>query len=134
MIKTDVTGRNYDFDDKIVSYIGDKLGGLDKYLPRHVRETAYLEVVLIDDPSGREDNRYVCDAILSLQGGKMQSSEGAINMYASIDIVAAKLRSQLRTYKDKHTTEPRRHKMLSRLIGRTSETDPSTPTATDGIE
>jgi putative sigma-54 modulation protein len=134
LIKTDITGRRFDYDDKMVSYIEDKLGGLDKYLPRGVRQAAYLEVVLIDDPSGREDNRYVCDSLLSLPGGNLQSSEGAVNMYASIDIVAAKLRAQLRTYKAKHTSEPRRSRMLSRLMGRTSETDPATPTATDGVE
>ena len=134
MIKTDVTGRNYELDDKIVKYIEEKLGGLEKYLPRRVRGTAQMAVVLIDDANGREDNRYVCDAVLSLPGAKLHSSEGAINMYASIDIVDAKLHAQLRTYKDKQVNEPRRSRMLTRLMGRTSETDPATPTATDGIE
>jgi putative sigma-54 modulation protein len=134
LIKTDITGRKFEVDEKMSEYIEDKLGGLDKYLPRHARSSAYLEVVLIDDPSGREDNRYVCDVLLNLPGGNLHSAEGAVNMYASIDIVAAKLRAQLHTYKAKHTTEPRRSKMLSRLMGRTSETDPATPAATDGLE
>jgi ribosomal subunit interface protein len=134
MIKTDLTARSYVADEKLRRYIEDKLSGLEKYLPRHARQTAHLEVVLIDDPNGREDNRYVCDTLLTLPGQNLQSSEGAVNMYASVDIVAAKLRSQLRTYKAKHTSEPRRLKMLTRWMGRTSETDPATPTAADGLE
>jgi putative sigma-54 modulation protein len=80
-----------------------------------------------DDPNGREDNRYVCDAVLTVQGTTMVSREGTVNIYAAIDIVEAKLKSQIVKYKEKHTTEPRRGKMLTRLMGRKSETDPSTP-------
>jgi ribosomal subunit interface protein len=118
MIRTTLTGRGYDIDDKLNDYIEDKLSGLDKYVPREARKTAHLEVVLIDDPSGREDNRYVCEASLKLPARILHSAEGAVNMYASVDIVAAKLRSQLRTYKDKHVTEPRRSRVLNRLTGR----------------
>ncbi len=119
MIKTKLTGRGYAIEAKLNSYIEDKLSGLDKYVPRGARKSAHLEVVLIDDPSGREDNRYVCEATIKLPAASLHSAEGAVNMYASVDIVAAKLRSQLRTYKDKHTKEPRRSKVLGRLLGRT---------------
>ena len=119
MIKTKLTGRGYDIDAKLNSYIEDKLSGLEKYVPRAARKSAHLEVVLIDDPSGREDNRYVCEATLKLPAHALHSNEGAVNMYASVDIVAAKLRSQLRTYKDKHTKEPRRSRVLARLLGKT---------------
>lgn len=127
MIRTAISGRNYEPDEKVRDYVEDKLGGLEKYLPKHVRETANLLVVLMDDASARNDTRYVCDANLSVQGDQMHAQEGAINIYASIDIVEAKLKAQLMKYKDKHTTEPRREKMMTRLMGRKSETDPSTP-------
>ena len=57
MIKCDVTGRNYEVDDKLRAYVDEKIGGLEKYLPRQVRESALCNVVLEDDPSGREVNR-----------------------------------------------------------------------------
>ena len=88
MIKTKLTGRGYDIDSKLQSYIEDKLSGLDKYIPRAARKTAHLEVVLIDDPSGREDNRYVCEAIIKLPSSSLQSCEGAVKLYASVDIVS----------------------------------------------
>ena len=76
-----------------------------------------------------EDNRFVCEVIVHVGGEKFVAHEGTINMYAAVDIVDAKLKAQFRTFKDKYSHEPRRAKMLGRLIGRTSETDPHTPTA-----
>jgi putative sigma-54 modulation protein len=121
MIKCDLTGRNFEVDEKLREYIEDKLGGLDKYLPRQVRGTALCNVIVIDDPNGREDNRFVCEAILSVGGDQMVSREGTVNIYAAVDIVEAKMKSQLLKYKEKHMLEPRRHRMLSRLTGRKNE-------------
>jgi putative sigma-54 modulation protein len=127
MIRLDITGRNFEVEDKLHEYVEEKLGGLDKYLPRRDRPTAYCAVVLSDDPSGREDNRYVCDVRFSVRGEPMVSREGTVNMYAAVDIVEAKLKSQLMKYKAKNTSRWRRNRMLGRLVGRKSETDPSTP-------
>jgi putative sigma-54 modulation protein len=127
MMKFQIRTRNYEADAKITDYIEDKLGGLEKYLPRHARASAMVEVVLEDDTSGREDNRFVCEAIVIADGDQMISREGTVNMYAAVDIVEAKLKSQITAYKEKRITEPRRARMASRLIGRKSETDPSTP-------
>jgi putative sigma-54 modulation protein len=127
MIKTNLTARGVEIDAKLKGYVEAQLSSLDKYLPRQVRETALIEVILSEDASGREDNSFVCEAIITVKGATLTSSEGTINLYSSIDVVEAKLKAQLRTYKEKHTTEPRRAKMLTRLMGRTSETDPATP-------
>jgi len=120
MMKCDVNGRNFEIDAKMRAYIDEKIGGLEKYLPRQVRDSATCAVILEDDPSGREDNRYVCEVILSVQGTTMVSREGTVNIYAALDIVAAKLKSQLETYKNKRSLEPRRGRMLSRWLGRRS--------------
>jgi putative sigma-54 modulation protein len=127
MIKLDITGRNFDVEAKLREYVQEKIGGLDKYVPRHDRSTAYASVVLSDDPSGREDNRYVCEVRMTVRGDPMVSQEGTVNMYAAIDIVEAKLKSQLVKFKQKRTIRWRRNRMLYRLIGRKSETDTSTP-------
>lgn len=122
MIKCELTGRNFEIDEKLKAYVEEKLGGLEKYLPRQVRETANCAVVLEDDPSGREDNRYVCEAVLTVQGSTLVSREGTVNEYAAVDIVEAKLRSQLATYKDKFVHEPRRGRMMSQWLGRKTPT------------
>jgi putative sigma-54 modulation protein len=118
MMKCEVTSRNFEIDAKMRDYVDEKIGGLGKYLPRKVRETVSCDVVLEDDVSGREDNRFVCEVVIKVQGTTMVSREGTVSVYAAIDIVAAKLRSQLATYKNKKALEPRRGRMLSQWLGR----------------
>jgi ribosome hibernation promoting factor len=123
MIRFDVTGRNFEVDDKLHEYVDEKLGGLEKYVPRGARASVHGVVVLEDDPSGREDNRYVCEAILNVRGEQLMSREGTLNMYAAIDIVEAKLKAQLVKYKEKHSFGPRRARMLGRWLSRRSEAE-----------
>lgn len=132
MIRLDTCGRNFEVEAKLREYVEEKIGGLDKYLPRYDRSTAYATVVLSDDPNGRENNRYVCEARMMVRGEAIISREGTVNMYAAIDIVEAKLKSQLVKYKQKRTIRWRRNRMLYRLIGRKSETDPQTRDAQAG--
>ncbi len=123
MIKLDITARNFEANNKIQTYVVDKIGGLEKYLPRKSREVAAAQVVLEEDPSGREDNRFVCEVVITVPGAKLVSREGTLNMYAAIDIVEAKLKAQIHTYKDKTTAKPRRAKLLGRLLGRQAEAE-----------
>ncbi len=134
MIRFDVSGRNYEVDEKLRDYIDEKLGGLERYVPRGVRASVRGEVVLEDDASGREDNRYVCEAIVMIRGDRLMSREGTLNMYAAIDIVEEKLKAQLVKYKEKHSFGPRRERMLSRFLGRRSEAEAGEPGATEEAE
>jgi ribosomal subunit interface protein len=127
MIKCELTGRNFEIDDKMADYVEEKIGGLEKYLPKRSRGLATSTVLLEDDTSGHEDNRYVCEAVVFIGSTKIISREATVNFYAAIDIVEAKLKAQLAKYKDKHTLLPRRGRMLNRLTGRKSETDTDTP-------
>lgn len=120
MIKLDITTRNFEADGKLRDYLQRKIGELDRYLPRGVRKATSAQVVLEDDANGREDNHCVCEVIMTLPGGKLVCREGTLNMYAAIDIVEAKLKAQIRTYKEKHTAKPRRAKLISRLLGQTT--------------
>ena len=134
MIRLDMSGRNFEIEAKLREYVEEKLGGLDKYLPRHDRGSAYAAVMLCDDPNGRENNRYVCEVRMMVRGEVIISREGTVNMYAAIDIVEAKLKAQLVKYKQKRTTRWRRNRMLYRLIGRKSETDPQEQQARGSAE
>ena len=131
-MRVELTARNYELDDKVRAYIDEKLGSLDKYLPRNVRGNTVCNVILTDDPSGREDNRFVCEAVVTVDGGTtIVSREGTINIFAAVDIVEAKLKSQMAKYKDKHTTEPRRLRMLARWRGRGSEAEGASEAASE---
>lgn len=118
MIRLDITGRNFQLDDKIKRYINKKLGGLDKYLPRKAKNASGL-VVLEEDPSGRENNRFVCEFQMELPGEVVQAKEATVNIYAAADIVEAKAKIQILKYKGKHQGEQRRvRRAVRRLLGR----------------
>jgi putative sigma-54 modulation protein len=127
MIKCELTARNFELDEKMKEYTEEKIGNLEKYLPRSSRDAITAFVVLEDDPSGREDNRYVCEAIVNIGSTKMVSREATVNFYAAIDIVEAKLKAQLAKYKSKRSLLPRRGRMLGRLTGRAGGADVETP-------
>lgn len=131
MIQCDITARGVSLDDKFKDYIGDKIGGLDKYLPKRARENVIATVTLEDDPNGREDNRYVCEVVVGVDGTTMVSREATVNYYAAIDIVEAKLKVQFAKYKDKRTFLPRRSRMIGRLMGRKFEPEPEPETTTE---
>src|SRR5207245_298531 len=71
MIKCEFTARNFEIDPKVKEYAEEKIGNLDKYLPRRVRGSATATIMLENDPSGREDNRYVCEVVMMVSGTKM---------------------------------------------------------------
>lgn len=130
MIKLDIATRNYQADNKIAEYVRGKIGGLDRYLPRHARPNTSAQIWLEEDENGREDNRFVCEIVMTVDGTKLVSREGTLNMYAAIDIVEAKMKSQIRTLKDKWTDQHRRPRMFSRLLHRKAADEDSTPEAT----
>ena len=54
MIKLSISGRNFEPDAKVLAYAREKIGLLDKYLPRR-RRAAHGQLVLELDSNGRED-------------------------------------------------------------------------------
>jgi putative sigma-54 modulation protein len=118
MIKLQVSGRNYELSDKITGYVNDKIGALDKYLPRNNRQ-ASGSVTLETDVSGREDNQCVCEVVIRVPGSVLQAKEATVNMYAAIDIVEAKIKSQILKYKDKHSPKlNQRQRWLNKMLRR----------------
>lgn len=124
-MKIEITGRNFDLDHKIKAYANEKLGSLEKYIPRAGQSSAHAQVVLEEDVSGREDNRFVCDVVLVVPGARMVAREGTVNMFAAVDIVQAKLQAQLVKHKEKPSDAPRRRKLLSRWMGRSAGEAPA---------
>jgi ribosome-associated translation inhibitor RaiA len=57
MIQIQLSGRQYDISPEIEKYVQQKLGRLDKYLPKD-HQSQGMTVEIFRDPSGREDNRF----------------------------------------------------------------------------
>ena len=60
-MKIDLNLRGMDTDVKVTKYVEKKIGGLEKFVPKAQRELIVARVTLEEDPSGREQNRYVCE-------------------------------------------------------------------------
>ncbi len=98
--RIEITGISYEVSPDLDKYIRSKIGKLDKYLPRSQRKSVHAEVKLSENDSKNSD-RNKCEVILHVYGELMTAKESTINMFAAVDIVEAKLKSQLRKHKDK---------------------------------
>jgi len=120
MIKLHISTKDFDLTEKVTAYIERKIGRLDKYLPKNMKDIEG-RVILEVDPSGREDNKFICEAMLEVPGPNLEAREATLNMFAAIDIVEAKLKAQARKLKEKGGVgRLRRSKaVVNRLLRRT---------------
>jgi putative sigma-54 modulation protein len=99
--RIDTAGINVELGDDIKKYITKKIGRLDKYMPKHARQSVHVEVKL-RETNNRLGNKYQCEVIMHLPNQQLQAKEATLNMFAAVDIVEAKLKNQLVKYKEAH--------------------------------
>ncbi len=112
--KLEITGVHLDVDADLRKYATNKIGKLDKYLPRTSRESAHVEIFLKEAKS-KSNKKRTCEVVLYLPNQQLTAKESTINMYAAIDIVEAKIKNQIKKYKDTHGTRGLHRKVLARL-------------------
>ena len=95
----EITGvGGYKPDEATKKYIKKKIGKLDRLAPRHARKTMRAEVKLAE--VNRENgNKYEADALVIVPDKQLTAKDSTMNVLAAIDIVEAKLATQLRKYK-----------------------------------
>lgn len=110
----DIQGLKYDLDDTTKKYVMKKIGRLDRYLPRHARKSVTANVVLrqIDEPNG---NKYQAEIILNVPDKRLTAKDSTVNMLAAIDIVEAKMTTQLHKYKETTIPHVGRRGVLARF-------------------
>lgn len=108
--KVDIRSVSIEVDQKLHDYVIKKIGGLDKYVSRHDRESLRAEVTLKEQVI-KSKKICKCEVILHLPHDKLVTSESTINIFAAIDIVEAKLKNQLKKHKELHGN-PRLHRRL----------------------
>ncbi len=115
MIHTiNVTGVRYTPDELTKRYVRKKIGSLDRYLSRHTRKSATVDVKL-KEVNRAHGNKYECDVIMHLPETTILAKDSTLNMLAAVDIVEEKLRSQLKKYHDTRKDHRGRHDLLGRL-------------------
>ena len=93
-----ITGIAYDVDENTRKYVIKRIGRLDRYLPKHARKTVSADVKL-EQVNHKHGNKYQAEVILSLPGKIVTAKDSTGNILAAIDIVEAKIATQLREYK-----------------------------------
>lgn len=120
MVKTEITGVHTELDAKIKKYVQVKMNKLEKYMPKHARESVHAEVFL-KERNIKAKKEMSCEVVLHLPKETLRIEESTMNIYAAVDIVEAKLKNQLKKYKEMHSTL-RIHK---RVIARFRRTVPA---------
>lgn len=96
-----ITGVKYDIDDTTKKYVARKIGRLDRYLPRHARKSVTAEVKL-KEVNREHGNKYEAEIILYVPDKQLMAKDSTANMLSAVDIVEAKIATQLKKYKELH--------------------------------
>ena len=112
--KLEIKGVHIMMDEDLNKYAINKIGKLDRYLPRKARESAHAEI-LLEEAKEKSNKKRTCEVILTLPNDKLTAKETTINIYAAIDIVEAKMKNQIKKYAETHGTRSIRRKVISRL-------------------
>jgi putative sigma-54 modulation protein len=116
----DITGVRYTPDDVTLRYVRKKIGGLERYVPRHARKSLKVEVKL-KEVNRAYGNKYECEVLFHVPNTLLTAKDSTLNMLAAVDIVEAKMRTQLKKYKDDATDHDGRHNFLGRLKRRVAQ-------------
>lgn len=117
--RLEIDGVHYKVDEKLTAYVNRKIGKLDRYMSRHSRESAHVQVKLKSSKSKTKEE-FTCEVILTLPDESIAVKETTINIYAAVDIVETKLKNLLKKYKETHESRHRLRRRLVNKIRRTS--------------
>ncbi len=92
-----IRGQNLELTDKIKSYSEEKINKLTKYFD-HIME-AEIELIAEKNPSISDSQ--IAEVTVFTKGHVLRAKEASSDIFASIDLVSAKLERQLKKYKDK---------------------------------
>ena len=103
-MRLQVKGRNLEVSEQIRTYAEEKMGKLDRLVSDPTR--VELELAVEKNPSIADN--HVAEATVWTKGPVLRARETSSDMKASIDQLAEKLERQVKRYREKRVTEPRR--------------------------
>lgn len=109
-----ISGVRYTPDEQTKKYVRRKIGRLDRFLPRHARKSVSAEVTL-REVNRDHGNKYEAEILLRVPDKKLTAKDSTLNILAAVDIVEAKLASQLSRYKQTMIPHIGRRRILSKF-------------------
>lgn len=110
----EITGVKYEVDETTRKYVMKKIGRLDRYLPRHARKSATVEVKL-REVNRDHGNKYEAEILFQVPDKNLTAKDSTVNMLAAIDIVEAKIMAQLHKYKEESISHIGKRGAMSRF-------------------
>ena len=105
--RMELKGVHLTIDENLRKYIQRKLGRLDRFMSKHAQQSAHMEVFLKESKA---------------KGGKQCHCDVTLHMpHETIDIAEAKLKMQLKKYKDMHEQGKLRRKLFARRRNRAAD-------------
>lgn len=114
----DISGIHYEVSEDLKKYVTKKIGRLDRFVPRHARKTLKAEIRLTELKTKTDRNQ--CEITLHLPEQQLAAHDATINMFAAVDIVETKLKTQLKKYKDSHGGDKQDHRGFLRRLRRSN--------------
>lgn len=97
--KIDISGNGYKIEDPFRKYVEKRIGKLDKYLPRGSKKDVIAKVI-VSEIGKSKGEKYEISVAMDIPGGKvLAAKDECSNVFAGVDLVEAKLTSQIRRYK-----------------------------------
>jgi len=118
--RIEVTGINIELGTDIKKYIQRKIGRLDRYIPKKARQSVHAEVK-IWQTNAKNNDKYECEIILHVPEQQLMAKESTLNMFAAVDIVESKMKTQLHKYKEQHEAQHIGHQSLLARLRRLAE-------------
>lgn len=112
--KLEINGVHMTVDEKLHDYVFKKIGKLDRYMSRPVRESVHAEIFL-KEKMIKAKKECICEVVLHLPKETLTTSESTMNIFAAVDIVEAKLKNLLKKYKETHHGAKLHRRMYARL-------------------
>ncbi len=112
--KLEISGVHMDVGADLQKYVLRKIGKLDRFMPRHAREPAHVEVFL-KEKKIKMRKECTCEVVMRLPRDTITVSETTMNMFAAVDIVETKLKNRLKKYKELHSSLRIHRKVINRL-------------------
>jgi len=117
--RIEITGIHTKITEDLHKYVQSKISRLDRYIPKHSRESVHAEVKLTQSKSS-DKKQYVCEVILHLPKEIITAKDSTLNMFAAVDIVERKLKTQLLKYKELHQRSSKIRTILKKVRMRKS--------------
>ncbi|HEY1063888.1 MAG TPA: ribosome-associated translation inhibitor RaiA [Candidatus Saccharimonadales bacterium] len=118
--RMELKGVHLNIDDNLRKYVQRKLGRLDRFMSKRTQQSAHMEVTL-KESKVKGGKQCHCDVALHLPNANIVIKESTVNMFAAVDIAEAKLKMQLKKYKDTHEQGKLRRKLFARRRNRLAD-------------